>query len=139
VPVKITLTDLGVRNAIFRGAPSLWESPPDIVGPLVETLAQSVLRGTGLQVHFYRDYAQPGNRRSPIEEVDFVVEDLDGSTLPIEVKFRQRIRGDDSGGLRSFLARFGSAYGLMVTRDVWQGEGREDVLLVPILEFLLAF
>jgi predicted AAA+ superfamily ATPase len=24
VPVKITLTDLGVRNATFRGAPSLW-------------------------------------------------------------------------------------------------------------------
>jgi predicted AAA+ superfamily ATPase len=36
VPVKITLTDLGVRNAIFRGAPSLWESAPDVVGPLVE-------------------------------------------------------------------------------------------------------
>jgi predicted AAA+ superfamily ATPase len=48
VPVKMTLTDLGVRNAIFRGAPSLWESPPDVVGPLVETLVQAVLRGVGL-------------------------------------------------------------------------------------------
>jgi predicted AAA+ superfamily ATPase len=37
VPVKLTLTDLGVRNAIFRGAPSLFESPPDLVGSLVET------------------------------------------------------------------------------------------------------
>src|SRR5205823_1527652 len=37
-PAKITLTDLGARNAVFRGAPSLWESPPEHVGPLIETL-----------------------------------------------------------------------------------------------------
>src|SRR5262249_2333414 len=62
-PAKITLTDLGVRNAIFRGAPSLWESSPDHVGPLVETLAQSVIRGHGLQVHFFRDFENPKNRK----------------------------------------------------------------------------
>lgn len=36
-PSKFTLTDLGARNAVFRGAPSLWESPPEHVGPLIET------------------------------------------------------------------------------------------------------
>lgn len=139
VPAKITLTDLGVRNAIFRGAPSLWESAPDVVGPLVETLVQTVLRGSGLQVHFYRDYEQPGNRRSPIEEVDFVVEALDGRTIPVEVKFRKRVVREDYGAVLSFIDRFDSPYGLVVTRDRhhWDAEGR--VLLVPLLHFLLAF
>ncbi len=43
MPVKTTLTDLGVRNAIFRGAPSLWESAPDVVGPLVVPLRDFLL------------------------------------------------------------------------------------------------
>jgi predicted AAA+ superfamily ATPase len=56
VPAKITVSDLGVRNAIFRGAPSLWESDPQALGPLVETLVQSCIRDQNLQVHFFRDY-----------------------------------------------------------------------------------
>ena len=74
-PAKITLTDLGVRNALFSGAPSLWESDPQHVGPLIETLAQSVIRGPGIQVHFFRDHENPRNRNSTIIEVDFVPED----------------------------------------------------------------
>jgi hypothetical protein len=139
VPVKVTLTDLGVRNAIFRGAPSLWESPPDVVGPLVETPVQSVLRGTGLQVHFYRDYVVPGNRRTPVEEVDFVVEALDGTTIPVEVKFRQRIDGEDVRAVRSFMKRFQCPLGILVTRDSFRSEGEDGVLSVPIVEFLLGF
>jgi len=139
VPMKITLTDLGVRNAIFRGAPSLWESPPDVVGPLVETLVQSVLRGIGLQVHFYRDYESPGNRRSPIEEVDFVAETLDGTAIPVEVKFRKQIRDSDLATTRRFLERSGSPYGIVVTRDLLRCDARDPVLCVPVLDFLLGF
>jgi predicted AAA+ superfamily ATPase len=139
VPLKITLTDLGVRNAVFRGAPSLWESAPEVVGPLVETLAQSVLRGTGLQVHFYRDYSTPGNRRSPIEEVDFVPEAIDGTVIPVEVKFRQSIKGADMTALRNFIERYEAPFGLLVTRDFFRCEAGDPVLCVPVLEFLLAF
>lgn len=139
VPAKIALSDLGVRNAIFRGAPSLWESAPDVVGPLVETLAQSVLRGTGLQVHFYRDYEEPGNRRSPMIEVDFVAENIDGVVIPIEVKFRRRLDSEDLGGVRHFMDRFGSPFGLVVTRDDFRCEDRERIICVPLLDFLLCF
>jgi len=139
VPVKITLTDLGVRNAIFRGAPSLWESAPDVVGPLVETLVQSVLRGTGLQVHFYRDYVQPGNRRSPLEEIDFIPETLSGAVAPIEVKFRQRIESRDFVSVRRFMERFSSEAGFVVTRDQYQCPDGDRLMCVPILDFLLAF
>lgn len=139
VPVKITLTDLGVRNALFRGAPSLWESAPDVVGPLVETLAQSVLRGPGLQVHFYRDYSTPGNRRSPLEEVDFVVEAVDGTTLPVEVKFRRSGRPADTGAVRSFQRRFGAPWGLLVTREHFDLQAEGGITQVPVLDFLLTF
>ncbi|MBI5478711.1 MAG: ATP-binding protein [Deltaproteobacteria bacterium] len=139
VPVKITLTDLGVRNAIFRGAPSLWESPPAVVGPLVETLVQAVLRGAGLEVHFFRDYREPGNRRSPIEEIDFVVEALDGQVIPVEVKFRARIDRGDVDAVYRFMDQHECPMGLVVTREAFRWDGEARILFVPLLEFLLAF
>lgn len=138
-PSKITLTDLGARNAVFRGAPSLWESPPEHVGPLVETLAQSVIRGPSCQVHFFRDYETPGKRKSPIREVDFVVEHISGDTIPIEIKFRREIRRADFSGLSTYLSRFGSRFGLMVTRDTSAYHPDLKILCVPLLDFLLAF
>jgi predicted AAA+ superfamily ATPase len=139
VPAKLTLTDLGARNAIFRGAPSLWESSPDHVGPLVETLAQSVIRGLNIQVHFFRDYENPKDRRTPLREVDFVAETRSGSVLPIEIKFRKTIGSDDFAGLRVFRKRFGSKYAIMVTRDTYQWYPGDGILCVPLMDFLLAF
>jgi|SRR5262245_423368 len=139
VPAKICLSDLGVRNAIFRGAPSLWESDPSHVGPLVETLVQGVIRDHNLQVHFFRDYEDPKNRHSPIREVDFVAERVDGVTLPIEVKFRKRIDDADLNGVRVFRGRYSAPLAVVVTRDKveWQKESR--CLYIPLESFLLAF
>jgi predicted AAA+ superfamily ATPase len=100
---------------------------------------QTVLRGLNLQVHFYRDYSVPGNRRSPIEEVDFAVEAPSGVLLPVEVKFRGRIDREDWAGVRSFVARFEAPWGLVVTRGTFRWEAADRVLLVPLLDFLLAF
>jgi predicted AAA+ superfamily ATPase len=138
-PTKISLTDLGVRNALFRGAPSLWESPPEYVGPLVETLAQSVIRGPNLQVHFYRDYEKPRDRRTKIVEVDYVAERVQGDVIPIEIKFKRTISPEDLVGLSTFLARFPARYGLLVTRDTYSWHADRKILCVPLLEFLLAF
>lgn len=138
-PSKITLTDLGARNAIFRGAPSLWESSPDHVGPLVETLAQSVLTGPNLRFHFFRDYEQPGYRKSPVREVDFVAENAPGDVVPIEIKFRTRIEDKNFLGLIHFMKRFKSDYGIMVTRDTYLWKEDYRILCVPLMEFLLAF
>jgi predicted AAA+ superfamily ATPase len=138
-PSKITLTDLGARNALFRGAPSLWESPPDHVGMLVETLAQSVIRGSNLQVHFFRDYENPKDRRTPVREVDFVVEHLAGTVVPIEIKFRKSIHPQDYSGLKLFIGRFRPPHGIMVTRDTHAWDEEFRILSVPLLEFLLAF
>ncbi len=138
-PAKITLTDLGARNAVFRGAPSLWESPPDHIGPLIETLAQSVIRGQNLQVHFFRDYERPHDRRTPIREVDFVAEHIRGEIVPIEIKFRRKIEDQDFTSLRAFIRRFPTKHGIMVTRDSYGWVSRDRILCVPLMEFLLAF
>ncbi|MHB2026148.1 MAG: DUF4143 domain-containing protein [Elusimicrobiota bacterium] len=129
IPSKYTLTDLGVRNAIFRETPSLWGSPPDALGPLVETLVQTVLRGVGIQAHFYRQLKNPNRRREGFEEVDFIIEALDGSVIPIEVKFRRRIDGEDC---RPNL-------GIMVTRETFNIDQERKILFVPLMDFLLAF
>lgn len=139
VPAKITVGDLGVRNAIFRGAPSLWESDPNVLGPLVETLVQGCLRDYNLQVHFFRDYEVPSDRRSPVREVDFVAEKLDGAVLPIEVKFRKRIQGEDLLGLDLFRRRFAPAMSVLVTRDSMEWSPRSRRLSMPLQSFLLAF
>jgi predicted AAA+ superfamily ATPase len=137
-PVKVALTDLGVRNAIFRNAPSLFESPPEDVGPLVETLVQTVLWGTDLQVSFYRESVREQSRRVE-REVDFIVEDDAGNALPIEVKFRAHIGPDDFAGLRALQARRHFDRAIMVTRDTWDERDEPPCLLVPLLDFLLAF
>lgn len=139
VPAKITVSDLGVRNAIFRGAPSLWESDPQVLGPLVETLVQGVIRDHNLQVHFYREFEDPKDRRSRQHEVDFVAERLDGSVLPVEVKFRKRIDSADVEGLRYFRNKFGSPLGVVVTRDLSRWDASQRIHYVPLQNFLLAF
>lgn len=139
VPAKITVSDLGVRNAIFRGAPSLWESDPQVLGPLVETLVQGVIRDHNLQVHFYREYEDPKDRRSRQHEVDFVAERVDGSVLPVEVKFRKRIDAPDLDGLRHFMRKFDSPSGVVVTRDLSRWDAAERILYVPLQNFLLVF
>jgi predicted AAA+ superfamily ATPase len=138
VPAKLTVSDLGVRNAIFRGAPSLWESDPGVLGPLVETLVQGSIRDYNLQVHFYRDYEKPHDRRSPLREVDFIAERIDGSTLPIEVKFRRKIESTDLTGLRLYMERFARKFGIVITRDLTRWE-LDRILHIPLHAFLLAF
>ena len=139
VPAKLTLTDLGARNAIFRGAPSLWESSPDHVGPLIETLAQSVIRGQNIQVHFFRDFERPGDRRTPMQEVDFVAENASGNVIPIEIKFRGRIDSDDFNGLKEFSRRYSPKHSILVTRDKYEWRGDLKTMCVPLMDFLLAF
>lgn len=141
VPAKITVTDLGVRNAVFRSSPSLWEPDPTVLGPLVETLVQSVVRDYNLQLHFFRDYEDPKNRRSPIREVDFIAEKADGTVIPIEVEFRKRIDEEDLVGMRLFMERFRdrSPLGIVVTRESSEWDIRRRVLFIPLQFFLLAF
>jgi len=106
---------------------------------LIETLAQSVIRGPNLQVHFYRDYEKPEDRRTKIVEVDYVAEYTLGDAVPIEIKFKRTISHEDFFGLTLFIKRFSARYGIMVTRDTYAWHPNLKIMCVPLLEFLLAF
>lgn len=139
VPSKIALSDLGVRNAIFRDTPSLFESDPIRLGPLVETLVQGSIRDHSLRVYYYRDFEDPRNRRSRVAEVDFVAERADGTVLPIEVTYRKRIDPADLFGIRLFGERFAAPLSVVVTRDRYAWIEMERLLFLPMDAFLLAF
>lgn len=139
VPSKIAVSDLGVRNAIFRDTPALFESDPGRLGPLVETLVQGCIRDHNLRVYYYRDYEDPNNRRSRMAEVDFVAERVDGTVLPIEVKFRKQVDPDDLFGVELFQKRFNAPLSVVVTRDKYTWNESKQLLFIPIDAFLLAF
>jgi hypothetical protein len=63
---------------------------------------------------------------------------MDGTVLPVEVKFRRKIDDADLQGLRAFIDRYSCPWGLMVTRDTHGTRGR-DLQLVPLRDFLLAY
>jgi len=66
-------------------------------------------------------------------EVDFVLRN--GRTMPVEVKYAQKVRERDLRGIRAFCRRFGLERGLVITREEM---GRLDGLeLVPLLRFIL--
>jgi predicted AAA+ superfamily ATPase len=98
-----------------------------------------VLRDHNLQVHFWRGYLEEGNRKSPTLEVDFVAERVDGTCLPIEVKFRKRIDAQDRKGVLVFMERHDAPHAIIVTRDLAEWDPSSRILCVPLLEFLLSF
>ena len=98
-----------------------------------------MIRDHNLQVHFYREHEDPKDRRSRQHEVDFVAERVDGSVLPVEVKFRKRIYASDFDGLRYFMRKFESPSGVVVTRDLSRWDPAERILHIPLQSFLLAF
>lgn len=103
------------------------------VGLLAESLARehltrlchNLVPGASPQVYYWRD---PQGK-----EVDMVV-DIEGKPLPIEMKYRRDPKRD-LNGMRSFLKRFNPPFGLVVTRDLLELDGK--LLFIPLVDFLL--
>jgi hypothetical protein len=68
-----------------------------------------------------------------------VAERPDGQVIPIEVKFRKRIRNEDTDGIRFFCEKFSSPLGVVVTREFSQWDNEKKLLFIPLQNFLLAF
>ena len=63
--------------------------------------------------------------------------------LPIEIKFRKKIREDDLQGLLHFIdlykQKLGDTTGVAVTRGSENWDERRRILFVPLPTFLLAY
>lgn len=130
--MKFYLVDLALRNAVLRLTETLLADPATL-GLYAENmvfLALKKWRGT-IQMDYYRE------RNG---DVDFIVHIGPQRFLPVEVKYRNVISGQDFRGIRHFAARFSkSVQPIMVTKE-WSDFGkREGTFLIPLPLFLLLF
>lgn len=130
--MKFYLVDLALRNAVLRLSDKLL-SDHTMLGLYAENLVYLALRkwrGT-IQMDYYRE------RDS---EVDFIVHVGHRLHVPIEVKYRDKIRHEDEQGLRSFIRRFRvNGIALLITKKM-EDLGREgNIVRLPLPLFLLLF
>ena len=132
---KVYVNDAGVRNtaAPLACVDSLSDSAE--TGLLAESIAGDHTRRLWAALdpaalsempHYWRD----GRGR----EVDIVM-DLRGKPVPIEVKYRRRVRASDLGGLSGFAGRFGSRVALAITQDE-SGMPSGGAVMVPLWLYL---
>ena len=96
------------------------DPPPQLFGRMVENY---VLETLGYS-YFYRRGSK---------EIDAVVRYGEG-VVPVEVKYTTEPRRRDVGVVERFVERFGSPFGVILTRDSFARQGR--VMLLPIPLFL---
>ncbi len=79
-------------------------------------------------------------RTTSKREVDFIKID-NNKIIPIELKYKERIRNDDLNGLIYFLDKFKLDEGILLTKDL-KKEGvinNKKITLIPLIEFLLNY
>lgn len=79
-------------------------------------------------------------RTTSKREVDFIKID-NNKIIPIELKYKERIRNDDLNGLIYFLDKFKLDEGILLTKDLKKEEmiNNKKITLIPLIEFLLNY
>ena len=128
---KCYLVDLALRNAILRIHESLL-GDAQVLGLYAENLVFNTLKrrkGT-VSVSYYREKQS---------EVDFIVHLGANQYLPIEVKYRERIKDSELNVIKNFCKRFKGPQGIVVTKR-WRDSGmRGSLFYIPLPYFLLLF
>lgn len=116
---KYYIVDTGLRNAL------LTESilGDDTLGKDIEgAVAAHLMRhqsGIDAKLFYWKDKY----------EVDFIFNDI-----PIEVKFKNDIRSGELKGIVKFMGKFGSKYGIVVTKDLFKSQ--DNIFYIPAWLFL---
>ena len=79
-------------------------------------------------------------RTTSKREVDFIKID-NNKIIPIELKYKERIRNDDLNGLIYFLDKFKLDEGILLTKDLKKEEmiNNKKIDFIPLIEFLLNY
>lgn len=120
-PNKIYFCDTGLRNSLTF---------IDTDGLLVETAVAIHLENLVRQgnLAFSNYYWHNG------QEVDFILSYFD-KTVPIEVKYQNKITDDDTLGIRKFIESNNAEWGIILTKnDIGI---KENIILLPVWLFLL--
>ena len=79
-------------------------------------------------------------RTTSKKEVDFIKID-NNKIIPIELKYKERLRNDDLNGLIYFLDKFKLDEGILLTKDLKKKEiiNNKKIAFIPFIEFLLNY
>jgi uncharacterized protein len=129
---KIFINDVGIRNvsaSVFDDNVLTYDTE---MGKIVETVVADHTRRLRFNLEaipfpslFYW---------SERYEVDFVIDPL-GRTIPIEVKYREKVEESDLKGLKSFNEKFKPSISLVITKD--QLFKRDLIVFMPVWLYLL--
>jgi len=74
------------------------------------------------------------------KDVDFIKID-NNKIIPIELKYKERIRNDDLNGLIYFLDKFKLDEGILLTKVLKKKEiiNNKKIAFIPFIEFLLNY
>lgn len=121
--------DSGLINSITMSGDELF-TDENKLGMLIETLVFNhcliYVRENNGAAFYWRDKQK--------NEVDVVLK-LKNRIIPIEVKYRSRIRKRDIKGLLRFMKKFGVGEGMVLTKDLLKKE--ENITYMPAWLFLL--
>jgi predicted AAA+ superfamily ATPase len=131
---KLYFNNVGLRNALTGMLSDSLLKDNRELGKVIETLVHDHARrlkfciepGMEPRLHYWKNSAG--------EEVDIILE-IDRKPIPIEVKYRDKIREGDLRGFYSFLKTKKSPFGIVVTRNVL--DLRDGVVLIPLWLFLI--
>lgn len=123
---KLFFTDTGLRNSLL-----LKEIDKNEKAKLIENLVfMHVFRKKSRELFPKIFYWLDKNKN----EVD-VIAVINKKTIPIEVKYTDRLVKSDLRGLIKFMKEFKIEKGLVITKDVLKDE--EDIIYIPAWLFLL--
>ncbi|MBI4010132.1 MAG: AAA family ATPase [Candidatus Aenigmarchaeota archaeon] len=130
---KIYLNDIGLRNVINNTFDESILLNQREMGKIAETIVHNhcirlkfkISPQTNPKLFYWRD--DEG-------EIDIIFEHKN-KPIPIEVKYKNKIGGDDLKTIRKFIQNYKSGFGLCITKDTF---GIDDkILMLPIWLFLL--
>jgi predicted AAA+ superfamily ATPase len=117
---KIHIADSGIRNAYLSTMDLSSEEQGFLAENICVRFARSYCERTLAKLYYWRDKNK---------EVDIVVKKR-ASILPVEVKYRNTIRGSDLEGLSAFLEKNKCPAGLVITKKLLEKRG--NVYLIPL-------
>ena len=129
---KFFIIDSGLRNALLR----IRDIAGENIGLLVESAIDSNLMATkeSMRLPEIRNISYFRDKQK--HEVDIILE-LDGRTVPIEVKYQNHIYNHDLKNLLYFMDIHDLVFGVVVTKNLFEQRG--DILCIPAWMFLLIF
>jgi len=131
---KIYVADIGMRNAVLG---VLKQDIQENLGQIAETVAHSHCQRLKYSLHPTQDFSLEYWKNNEYE-VDIVM-DLGMAVIPIEVKYRERIREADKDGIKNFMKEYGSkvAFGILITKKDLFLDKENNILGIPLWLFLL--